>query len=205
MPRTSVHDFMVIPSPVGQYGARDEAIEGLRGLAALVVFYHHMMVANVGGWSPAAWMVWPVEASAAVLIFFVLSGYVIGLGHRRAPQPPAVKNYLWRRLVRLFPINAIAVLLACAAATNWDLSIALSNLFFLQNSVPYGDTWLPAIYTNGNLWSLNHEIVFYALFVVVWSFRPRLALVALISAITLLLGWYTRFVPVFVACYAAGF
>lgn len=184
---------------------RDEAIEGLRGMAALVVFYHHLTAANLGGWSPSPWFSWPVEASAAVLIFFVLSGYVIGLSSSARADAPAIKHYVWRRFVRLVPINIFAVLLACAVAPEWDLPMAVSNILFLQNSVPYGDIWWPAIYTNGNLWSLNHEVVFYFLFIFVWYFRPRLAVIVLTCVFLVVAAWYTAFVPVFIGCYAAGF
>src|SRR5689334_20378728 len=96
---------------------RDVAIEGLRGLAALMVFYHHVLIVSVGGWTAPQWLLWPVDASAAVLIFFILSGYVIGLAYPAQPDIPrgAVRAYAWRRFVRSMPINIAAVLLGCAA------------------------------------------------------------------------------------------
>jgi preprotein translocase subunit SecY len=90
--------------------------------------------------SPPPWLLWPVDASAAVMIFFVLSGYVIGLTNQHEASGPAVRSYVWRRLVRLIPINTCAVFLTCALATSADWRTALANLFFLENYADYAGT-----------------------------------------------------------------
>ena len=193
-----------VPAPAVAAG-RDTAADGLRGLAALTVFYHHLMLAPIQGWTAPRWLTWPVEASAAVLVFFTLSGYVIGLTNPREATGRGVRLYLWRRVVRLVPINTIAVLLSCAAATAWGIDTLVSHLLFLQNFVPYPGAWLPAFASNANLWSLNAEVACYLLFIAVWWWRPRLRIVTAIAIAVMLLGWYTSFVPLFLACYAAGF
>jgi peptidoglycan/LPS O-acetylase OafA/YrhL len=185
--------------------SHEVALDGLRGLAALVVLYHHLVISSVGRWSLPRWLAWPVEASAAVMIFFVLSGYVIGLTNSKVAAPGATRDYLWRRLVRLVPINTMAVLLACAAATSWDLTTAVTHLLFLESYADYAGVWVPVIYTNGNLWSLNHEVVYYGLFALLWFWRGRVLTAAIIAIAVLLLGWYTKAMPVILACYAAGF
>src|SRR5258706_10143034 len=134
---------------VVQPDSRDLAIEGLRGIAALVVLYHHLLLGSIGGWSPPPWLTWPVEASAAVLIFFVLSGYVIRLTNQGVATGASVRDYGWRRIVRLVPINTMAVLLACAAATSWDVGTAATHLLFLENYADYAGVWIPVVYTNG--------------------------------------------------------
>lgn len=185
--------------------SRDLAVEGLRGLAAVMVFYHHLAVGSVGGWSPPKWTLWPVEASAAVMIFFLLSGYVIGLTYQSKPTAQNVRAYAWRRIVRLLPMNFIAVFLSCALATSVDWGMVLSNLFFLQNYSDYAGVWVLVLDNNPNLWSLNYEVLYYLLFVLIWVVRPALKWVGLLAVIVLLLGWYTKWAPVFLACYAAGF
>lgn len=193
------------PPKSTQGTSRDLAIEGLRGLAALVVFYVHLVLNSTRGWSPPGWLVWPFDASAAVMIFFVLSGYVIGLTNRGVATADTVRGYAWRRILRLTPVNLAAVLLACVAANEWDIATIATHLLFLENYAAYAGVWVPVIHTNGNLWSLNHEVVYYALFAALWFFRARIALVAIGSLAVLLLGWYTPYVPVFLACYGAGF
>ena len=186
---------------------RDASIEGLRGLAALVVFYHHVLIVSVGGWTAPKWLLWPVDASAAVMVFFILSGYVVGLAYpaQLVIAIDSVRAYAWRRFVRLMPINIAAVLLGCVAATSLDWETILANLFFLQNNTDYAGIRLMVLDANTNLWSLNYEVLYYVLFIPIWVFRARLRIVSLITVGVLLLGWYTPYVPLFLACYAAGF
>jgi len=197
---------LALSSPPRSAPARDAAIEGLRGLAAFTVFYQHLMVASLGGWSPPAFLSWFTEAAAAVMIFFVLSGYVIGLTTAGIePSANSVRAYVTRRLQRLGPINTLGVFLACAFATSLDWPTVVANLCFLENYCDYAGYWLPVLDLNPNLWSLNYEALFYALFLPIWILGLPLRWVALGTGAVLLLGWYTRFVPVFAACYAAGF
>src|SRR5688572_13639515 len=184
---------------------RDRAIEGLRGLAALMVFYHHVMLQSVGGWSPSALWTWPVSGPAAVMVFFVLSGYVIGLSIRGPADGGRVRRYLWRRAVRLVPINCIAVLLACAVAPSLDVPTVLGNLFFLQNFGDYAGRWVLVLRENLNLWSLNYEVVFYLLFAATWAAAVRLRWAVAGALLIGGLGWFGFGLPVFVACYAFGF
>jgi peptidoglycan/LPS O-acetylase OafA/YrhL len=184
---------------------RDLALEGLRGAAALVVFYHHLMLESVGGWSPSPAWTWGVSGPAAVLIFFVLSGYVIGSRYRAQPDAPQVRRYVLRRAVRLVPINCFAVLLACAVATSLDPATVLGNVLFLQNFADYSGHWILVLRDNYNLWSLNYEVLFYGLFVVLWW--PGLALRWVVGATLAagVLGWFSLGLPLFLACYAFGF
>ncbi len=188
---------------------RDRAIEGLRGLAALAVFYNHLFAeGEVGGWAPSNLWTWAVSGPAAVMVFFVLSGYVIGLSY--PPQPggatgSAVRRYAWRRVVRLGPINGAAVLLACAVADALDVSTVLGNLFFLQNFADYSGAWVLVLRENMNLWSLNYEVVFYAVFAALWWGRVSLGLTLAAAVAFGVLGWIGWGVPLFLACYAFGF
>jgi len=163
------------PVPAG----RDLALEGLRGFAALMVLYAHLATSMRQldpGYAPGpGW--WRFEfASGAVLLFFVLSGYVIGLTNRRPPSAAAVHGFWWRRFWRLFPINALAVGLAWLALPATAPGALLGNLFFLQNSQPILGQRVPLLAANPNLWSLHYEVIYYLLFPVVWSLRPRVGL-----------------------------
>jgi peptidoglycan/LPS O-acetylase OafA/YrhL len=113
----------VSPAPPGE---RVVALDGLRGLAALVVVLHHCLLALPpladpyrSGRPPAegvwAWLVYsPLhvlwQGPAAVYLFFVLSGYVLTLPALRASF--CWSAYLPSRLVRLYLPTAAAVLLA---------------------------------------------------------------------------------------------
>src|SRR5579872_3145219 len=80
------------------------AIEGLRGwLAWTVVLSHLSLVSNiyVKGIGPNA-----VRAgSIAVLIFIIISGFVIT--HRVIERPEPYRIYLLRRFMRIFPLFAV--------------------------------------------------------------------------------------------------
>jgi peptidoglycan/LPS O-acetylase OafA/YrhL len=184
---------------------RDYAVEGLRGFAALTVFYHHLMLEPVGGWAPSRVWTWFVSGPAAVLVFFVLSGYVIGLSYRGPASVDRVKGYFFRRAVRLVPINCFGVLLACVAADAVDLPTVIGNLLFLQNFADYSGHWLLVLRENFNLWSLNYEVLFYGFFVLVWWPRIPLRVVVTASFAIGVLGWFGLELPVFMACYAFGF
>src|SRR4051812_14637152 len=94
---------------------RDLPLEGLRGLCAIAVFYAHIFIpgpATDPGWVPSS-RFWYLEFGApAVLMFFVLSGYVIGLVPTQPPTAPAIRAYVPPRASRLFPLNTAAVVLS---------------------------------------------------------------------------------------------
>lgn len=158
-----------------------------------MVFYAHLTApANRldPGYAPSPFW-WRFEfATGAVLLFFVLSGYVIGLTNQRPASGPAVRNFWARRLWRLFPINALAVGLAWIALPATAPGTVLGNLLFLQNSQPFLGLRVPLLEANPNLWSLHYEVIYYLLFPVVWSLRPRVAilLTGLLALAALRLG-----------------
>lgn len=196
-------------APVPRIGSgRDRAIEGLRGLAAVMVFMNHLLVDSINGWAPSWHWSWGTSGPAAVMIFFVLSGYVIGLGYRPTPggaSAGGVGEYLRRRAVRLIPINCVAVLLACAVAEAVDWPTVLGNLFFLQNFGDYAGVWILVLRENMNLWSLNYEVVFYLAFAVIWGWGASLGWTLALSVVLGVLGWLEWGVPLFLGCYALGF
>ncbi len=159
---------------------RDLALEGLRGFAALMVFYAHLTAPATKldpGYAPSPYW-WRFEfATGAVLLFFVLSGYVIGLTNRGPASAPGVRDFWRRRFWRLFPINAMAVALAWIALPNTAPDRLLGNLFFLQDSQLLLGFRIPLLDANPNLWSLHYEVIYYLLFPVIWSLRPRVAVV----------------------------
>jgi peptidoglycan/LPS O-acetylase OafA/YrhL len=163
------------PAPAA---GRDLPLEGLRGFAALMVFYAHLSAPTTRldpGYAPSPFW-WRFEfATGAVLLFFVLSGYVIGLTNQRQATTPAIRDFWRRRFWRLFPINALAVGLAWVALPATAPGTLLGNLLFLQNSQPILGLRVPLLAANPNLWSLHYEVVYYLLFPVVWSLRPRVA------------------------------
>jgi peptidoglycan/LPS O-acetylase OafA/YrhL len=183
-------------------------LEGLRGLCALSVFYGHAtspIPCLDPVYSPPAQWWWLDMGSVAVLLFFVLSGYVIGLTVTTPFAGPEARAYLGRRLLRLVPVNTAAVLVAWALAPRNHAGTILGNLAFLENYNPYPFGWrVEVIPNNPSLWSLNFEMFYYLAFLAVWRLAPRagwllIGLAAGAAAAVALPNF-----PQFVSCYASG-
>ena len=196
------------PGPVPGPEGRDLALEGLRGLCALTVFYGHA-IAPVPcldpGYSPPAPFWWFDMSSEAVLIFFVLSGYVIGLTVRSPFAGPAVRGYLARRLLRLAPVNTAAVLVSWALAPRTGFGTVLGNLAILENYNPYLFGWrVPVMLNNAALWTLNCELFYYLMFLAIWRLAPRAGWLLCALAVLTVAGVGLPGFPAFVSCYACG-
>jgi len=187
---------------------RDLALEGLRGLCALSVFYGHATAPIPcldPAYSPPAQFWWLDMGSLAVLIFFVLSGYVIGITVRTSFTVPAARGYLGRRLLRLVPVNTAAVLISWALAPRTPAGVVLGNLGFLQNQNPYAFGWqVPVMFNNGSLWTLNFEMFYYLMFIAVWRFAPRARWLLFSLAVVTVAAVGLPGFPQIISCYASG-
>ncbi|WP_203580595.1 acyltransferase family protein [Microbacterium hibisci] len=167
------------------------SLDGLRGLAALLVVIHHALL-TMSGFSavywglPEPWFVTPFAhtplhvvwaGGEAVLVFFVLSGVVLTLpaANGRAARWRA---YYPSRLLRLYVPVVAAVLFAVVCALVWPRFVGaeysewvrahgeqISPATVVRDMVLLnGTSWL-----NSPLWSLRWEVVFSLLLpVYVW-------------------------------------
>jgi peptidoglycan/LPS O-acetylase OafA/YrhL len=116
----------------------------------------------------------------AVLVFFVLSGYVIHLRQAQYPeQRRSVKkwrwsgHYLWRRLMRIYPPLLFAILITLlfdlvgwrhfrTFYESYDHPPRLSSaiaMFLPLHSDRFG--------SDGPLWSIQYELLFYFFYIVI--------------------------------------
>ena len=79
---------------------------------------------------------------------------------------------------------------------NWQ--IILGNIFFLQNLV------VPVTSSNGALWSLNYEVIYYLVFLLIWKFRPKLLSLFIGLATIIILIWIFDPLPDILSGYLAG-
>lgn len=184
---------------------RLEQLDGLRGLCALSVFVLHLVWGPfdaTGGNSdfapPNFLKIIASFGHLGVVTFFVISGFVIGYTTPKNFTWKEAKNYILRRLIRLYPIYLVALILSFAIAENYPSKMdVVGHLLFLQ-------LWLvPLVKTNGPLWTLHYEFMFYLLFVVIWKFKFDVCktgficlLFAILSAISTfhlfsILGYFT--------------
>jgi len=164
-------------------GQRDLALEALRGICAGLVFYAHVFFpapALDPVYAPSARFWWFNLGGVAVLMFFVMSGYAIGLSVRTPFSTAGARHYLGRRALRLLPVGTAAVLLAWLLRPETDGHTVMGNLLFLQNDFPYPVVgWsFPTLLNNAALWTLNFEALYYLVFLLVWWLAPSIPLLA---------------------------
>lgn len=138
-------------------------LEGLRGFAAVVVIFNHVVVhknsLDPGYFLKGDWVTAP-PGHSSVLLFFILSGYVIGLTNKSSLTRSTIGPYLSKRLIRLYPIYVVSLVFALLIArTHYSLGTIAGNFLFLQNTV------VPCTQENSPLWSLNYEAVYYLAFI----------------------------------------
>ncbi|MBD2152804.1 acyltransferase [Pseudanabaena sp. FACHB-1277] len=138
-------------------------LEGIRGLAALSVSSFHVLgLKNFldPTYHPNIYFGYLQAAHSFVLVFFVLSGYVIGLTTTKDYSNQELGSYIKRRAVRILPIYLIAISLGVLAEPSDKLSLVIGNLLFLQNFDKYFDVSLHPIAGDAAVWSLNYEVLY---------------------------------------------
>jgi peptidoglycan/LPS O-acetylase OafA/YrhL len=173
-------------------------IDALRGLAALVVVLHHVLVffgaglrAELGVGVMRALNAIGDRHGEAVLLFFLLSGFSIRLSLRARGLGSAadLNHYLYRRFRRILPpywlalaASALAALIVPVQDGSAGALPLLGNLLFLQSSAAVPGCWVAPFARNGPLWSLSFEMFYYLAFPLFWRLvqgRQRRLLVAL--------------------------
>ena len=153
-------------------------LDGLRGIAILLVMVHRMYPRDAA--AP-----WPVEAGwAGVDLFFVISGFLIaGILIDTRNDPDYFRNFYARRVLRIFPLFYLfigGVLLAFPIAQHAEfLRQAGSPLWYLfqLGNIPESLLGRDPPYWLAPVWSLAIEEQFYLTFpmLVRWSQPRRLA------------------------------
>ena len=167
-------------------------LNGMRFVAALLVFLYH-----AGFWSNLTVPVFGHLGQEAVIVFFVLSGFVIAYSAER--RHPNATGYLVARFARLWSVVLPALLLtfvcdlvgqALDTAAYGDLQpLAFWKwpLVLLANSLFLNDVWYLDISpgTDGAFWSLSYEFWYYMLFCAAFYFRGlrRFILIAVAAGI----------------------
>jgi peptidoglycan/LPS O-acetylase OafA/YrhL len=139
-------------------------LEGLRGVCASLVVLSHW-----GEFFPQREGIVAFVADIprpfgflAVIVFFMLSGFVIGRATPAERSGRAVAEYLQRRFIRIYPIYLVALVASfLVAGKPLGSGAFLLHAAFLQNAA------VETVASNGPLWSLDNEVIYYLLFVLV--------------------------------------
>ncbi|CAN5169382.1 hypothetical protein BH09SUM1_BH09SUM1_32140 [soil metagenome] len=188
-------------------GQRIEGLEAVRAIAALAVVIDHAFSVSL---IDDSFYISPLITNtffghAAVLLFFVLSGYVIGLATNNPFSTPAVRLYALKRIARLYPIYLVGLLLGWATGGPANLTEAVGNLLMFAGLKPYFGVVMKPPVTNPALWSIAYEAVYYVVFVALWAWKPRWGIVFCIAGFLSLFSLPLVIVPVFLSSWASGF
>jgi peptidoglycan/LPS O-acetylase OafA/YrhL len=144
----------------------------VRFLAAVVVLVTHLAYSRFTGGLLGGWRTY---GNDAVMIFFVLSGYVIA--HTVTSRDGDFRGYLTNRLARLYSVALPAIVLTIVLdQVGRALDPAMYDGFWYQASDPLwrvlravsftNELWLDSVrlFTNGPYWSLGYEFWYYMIF-----------------------------------------
>ena len=165
----------------------DNHIEALRGFAALSVLLFHLVVFSKhfnGGFDFKNKVInYEPPGHSWVLVFFIISGYVIGLNYADRTKQFSISEYLKKRMIRLYPIYLFSIIITVLLFKNtWQ--VIMGNLFFLQN------LFTDCFDRNQSLWSLNHEMIYYLLAIPVIIFRINVKFIFPVLLIPLLFRFF---------------
>jgi peptidoglycan/LPS O-acetylase OafA/YrhL len=158
---------------------RLDILDGLRGLAILLVVWYHVYLVSGQGFGPLTFI-----AQAGFLgvdLFFFISGFCLFYPYARAlaagKPPPSTQRFFERRVLKIVPsyllaLFVFAIVYHAQFASFGDALVQLvSHLAFVHtlNAATYGTI-------SGPLWTIGVEVQFYLLFplIVMWFRRAPL-------------------------------
>lgn len=182
---------------------RYEILDGLRGVAALIVLlYHHLDLYGLANRCTHGYL--------AVDFFFILSGYVIGYAYDDRWGRMDTWTFFKRRLIRLHPMILMATLIGVsffyfgsgdlfpliADCPAWKLiGAALLGILMIPMPVAWDIRgWNEFCPVNGNAWTLYFEYAANILYALVIRHFGKAVLVVFVAVsafltLNLALGW----------------
>lgn len=169
-----------------------EGIQYLRGIAAMMVVFHHVrhVFGDVSGWT--------TFGSTGVDIFFVISGFIMVYmtplsRNALSERVPDMSRFWLKRVVRIVPLYWIALPLSVLVFKIDLADPRLINdfLFFPRFNAQFPAQIWPALVPG---WSINYEMFFYLVFgLSILSGSWRLLVTALIITALGIAGSYGQF------------
>jgi len=160
------------------------ALQALRGLAAVLVVFHHASdaIETQPALATGARTFWSNRlfdtdiGAIGVDIFFMLSGFIMVYTTNARTTP---LSFLTRRLTRIFPLFwAVSIILLLAHATPWferingNLEMMVKSIFLYPCFGAENRLIRPVILPQG--WTLIYELYFYGLFAAtLWLALPK--------------------------------
>lgn len=178
---------------------RIQALEGLRGIAILLVLFHHALIVFTGITAQTPFekimMTWADRSSAGVDLFFILSGFLITrLLLKAKGSENYYKNFYVRRTLRIFPLYYAYLFFVFFAVPSFldffyphvpPLSSSGWYWTYLSNFKMFFDKAIPSYYLS-HTWSLAIEEQFYLFWPVIIAVFPAKALKKVLAGIIVL-------------------
>ena len=202
--------------------ARVEGLEGMRGIAAFIVFVHHFLLIFDPSFhfSEHTWKNMVLNPDLAVSWFFAHSGFVLAWKSRNMTAnefPRHIMDLALRRYLRLLPLVLVSILLtSLALSLGFIHSPEYARLVgsswlggYLNFSGNFGDALLQSLWGvffnfkssttfNPNLWTIGYELISsYLLFFALFIFRTGMKSLAGLSLIALITGSWKGVLPFF--------
>jgi len=166
------------------------ALQYVRGIAAMMVVYHHTGFQVVKATGDAPLPLWELGA-AGVDLFFVVSGFIMWVTTHSTEVGPG--QFLCRRVIRVAPLYWLVTLVLLAVSlvipqllstTRFNPYHAGISMLFVPVEHPIlADQVLP-FFIQG--WTLNYEMFFYAIFALAMLLGPALRVRAILGALAFL-------------------
>lgn len=158
-------------------------------MAALYVVLHHSRELLPAPVRPLL-----LFGQEAVILFFLLSGFVIHINYSTKSEFDR-KDFLWKRFVRIYPIFIVVMVLsvgidmATGGDAHTDLRSFVYNMVGLQDSqIQKPGIGYPTFGDNDPLWSLGYEVWFYLFYAITGAarFNRNLLAVTVIAVVAAL-------------------
>ncbi len=135
-------------------------LDGLRGIAALAVFFHHLCFTSIqpDGWNPFVRVLFSASEYGlyGVELFFVLSGFLItSLLLQDRSSENFYHNFYWKRALRILPLYLISLSAVWLLIQNSTGGVILGALFLANFASIFH------VQLGGPYWTLAIEEQFY--------------------------------------------
>ena len=200
---------------------RLDVLDGLRGIAILLVVWYHARLVSGQSFGPLDAVV--KSGYLGVDLFFFVSGFCLFYPYAKCARdgrpPPSTRRFFRRRLLKIVPSYLLA-LFTFAALYHAQYGAFANLAMQVTAHMAFVHTLVPATFgtISGPLWTIGVEVQFYVLFplIVPWFRRAPLlgyaALVVVAESYRLTIAafapepsfWWINQLPAFVDLFGAG-
>lgn len=154
-----------LPDWLPYEGGQNTGIHGLRGVAAAMVLFAHIVggtgehiYADNAAYLAVSEPLWNF-GTFFVYLFFAISGFVI-LPSAFRYEP---RDFAWRRMLRIYPLFLVFTLIFIVGNAVTNLQPDLNNLPTILYALTFTNLLAGTEQLTPNAWSLTYEMMFYCL------------------------------------------